>query len=105
MVRPTTGQPCCCKRAATVELYTPPLMATATMPDGISARAGRMSNWDDVIIKILFYRIHRGCARTAKFSQGPPWDRWERARAIARQQRERLAGRSKCLRRWCGVPG
>src|SRR6266852_1220651 len=45
MVRPTMGRPCSWSRAATVELSTPPLMATATMPGEISWRSGSASNW------------------------------------------------------------
>src|SRR5215472_10431023 len=44
MVRPTTGRPCCWRRAATVEESTPPDMATATRPGCVSARSGSMSN-------------------------------------------------------------
>src|SRR5258707_15455736 len=70
MVRPTTGQPCCCKRAATVELCTPPLMATATMPDCVSARAGRISNWGDVIIRFYFTGFMAAALARLSFRSG-----------------------------------
>src|SRR5258707_6732122 len=70
MVRPTTGQPCCCKRAATVELCTPPLMAKAKMPDCVSARAGRISNWGDVIIRFYFTGFMAAALARLSFRSG-----------------------------------
>src|ERR1700687_4307626 len=55
MVRPTMGRPCSWSKAATVELSTPPLMATATMPGEISLRSGRVSNWISGFMLFLFY--------------------------------------------------
>src|SRR6266851_3951697 len=56
MVRPTTGRPCRCKRAATAEESTPPDMATATRPRWVSARSGRLSNWVIVVMLSLLHR-------------------------------------------------
>jgi hypothetical protein len=39
-----------------VEESTPPDMATATRPELLAACVGKVSNWGDVSIKILFYR-------------------------------------------------
>src|SRR6266852_9882248 len=56
MVRPTTLRPCCCKSAATAEESTPPDMATATRPRWVSARSGRVSNWEAAFMLIPLYR-------------------------------------------------
>src|SRR6266446_3550058 len=65
MVRPTTGRPCRCKRAATAEESTPPDMATATRPRWVSARSGNVSNWVIVVMLSLLYRATSPFACTA----------------------------------------
>src|SRR6266446_4733410 len=65
MVRPTTAQPCCSKRAATAEESTPPDMATATRPRWVSGRSGRVSNWTAAFMLILLYRAMFVIAYTA----------------------------------------
>src|SRR5260370_33326503 len=65
MVRPTTGRPCCWRRAATVEESTPPDMATATRPRCVSARSRRVSNWAVAFMLIPLYRAKSPFACTA----------------------------------------
>src|SRR6266849_5793612 len=65
MVRPTTGRPCRCRRAATAEESTPPDMATATRPRWVSARSGNVSNWVIVVMLSLLYRATSPFACTA----------------------------------------
>src|ERR1700687_1428684 len=73
MVRPTTGRPCCCSTAATTELSTPPLMATATSswagPSASREPVGSMSKWVTELIESILAGFGEFAIRGRQFTQ------------------------------------